>query len=388
MTRSFTDRVFGGVCGGLSTRLPINAWGVRIFFLLGAFLTLGLLIPIYGVLWALAPQESLIVPKRIGFLRLLGILVFIALLVGAWWAIFTQAYTPLLNQVPAGIIDLIMRALPVLLIFVGLAFFLRGRVPVGNLASLIISVGLVVGVATIDYNNQSAQVSTDQNLSLSYPIEEDVTLFVVNVSATTTEITINTIPQATVVTGTFIGSRQSIISQTKNVSEQGVGEMTITETKSDEFPRLDDIGRGTLDLTLPANIPLVLNIVNQSGDVTLSLGDVQLERLTVTINQGDAVVSLPNHDPLSLESEERPSEFIISGGDLTILIPTDVDARLIYDVQTIAETPASYTEFREGATRILRPNPDEFDNPSAPRLFYDVRVPSGALRVQLREDES
>ncbi len=388
MTRSFTDRVFGGVCGGLSTRLPINAWGVRILFLLGAFLTLGLLVPVYGVLWALAPQESLIVPKRIGFLRLIGILIFIAVLVGLWWAIFTQAYTPLLNQIPVGIIDLITRALPVLLIFIGLAFFLRGRVPVGNLASLVISIGLVAGVATVAYNNQSAQVSTDQNLSLSYPIEEDVTLFVVNVSATTTEITINTIPQATVVTGTFIGSRQSLISQTKNVSEQGVGEMTITETKSDEFPRLDDIGRGTLDLTLPANIPLVLNIVNESGDVTLSLGDAQLERLTVTLKQGDAVISLPNHDPLSLESEERPNEFIISGGDLTLLIPSDVDARLIYDVQTIAESPANYVEFREGASRILRPNPDNSALTSAPRLFYDVRVPSGALRVQLREDES
>jgi phage shock protein PspC (stress-responsive transcriptional regulator) len=386
MTRSFTDRVFGGVCGGLSTRLPVNGWGVRLLFVLGIIPTLGLLIPIYGILWALLPQESLIVPKRMGFIRFIGIVLLIALCVGLWWVLFTQAYTPLLDQIPAGITDLISRALPVLLIFIGLAFFLRGRVPVSNIASLIISIGLVAGVATIAYNGRATQVRTDQNLTLTYPIEEDVTLFVVNVSATTTEITINTAPNTDVVTGTFIGSMQSTISQTKTVSEQGIGEMTITETKSDEFPRLDDIGRGTLDLTLPANIPLVLNIVNQSGDVTLSLGDAQLERLTLNIQQGDGVVGLPNHDPLSLESEERPSEFIISGGNLTLLIPSAVDARLIYNVQRVADAPDTFIESREAGLTILRPNPDSFTDTSAPRLFYDVRVPSGELRVELRED--
>ncbi|MCL4253592.1 MAG: PspC domain-containing protein, partial [Anaerolineae bacterium] len=102
MTRSFTDRVLGGVCGGLSTRLPLNAWGVRVLFLLGTIATLGLLVPIYGLLWVLLPQESLIAPKRIGFLRFIILVIAIGLCAGAWWAIFTQAYTPLLDQIPAG----------------------------------------------------------------------------------------------------------------------------------------------------------------------------------------------------------------------------------------------------------------------------------------------
>jgi phage shock protein PspC (stress-responsive transcriptional regulator) len=386
MTRSFTDRVLGGVCGGLATRLPINAWGVRLLFALGAIATLGLMIPLYAILWVLLPQESLIAPQKLGFIRFIGIVILIGLVVGAWWAILTQAYTPLLAQIPSGIGDIIARAMPVLLILIGLGFFLRGRVPLGNIVSLVISLALVGGVATMAYGGRASQVSTDQNLTLNYPIEEAVTLFVVNVSATTTQITINTAPQATAVTGTFVGSLQSTITQTKTVTEQGVGEMTIAETKSADFPRLNDIGRGTLDLTLPANIPLVLNIVNQSGDVTLSLGDVQLERLTLTIAQGDAVVSLPSHNPLSLRSEERPSEFNISGGNLTLLIPQSVDARLIYSSGNIAETPSSYIESREAGLTILRPNPDSFSASTAPRLFYEINV-GGSLRVQLREDE-
>ncbi len=385
MTRSFTDRVLGGVCGGLATRLPINAWGVRLLFALGAIATLGLMIPLYAILWVLLPQESLIAPQRLGFIRFIGFLLMIGLAIGLWWAILTQAYTPLIAQIPNGIGDLIARAMPVLLILIGLGFFLRGRVPLGNIVSLVISLALVGGVATMAYGGRASQVSTDQNLTLNYPIEASVTLFVVNVSATTTEITINTAPQTNSVTGTFVGSLQSTITQTKTVTEQGVGEMTIAETKSADFPRLNDIGRGTLDLTLPANIPLVLNIVNQSGDVTLSLGDLQLERLTLTIAQGDAVVSLPSHNPLSLRSEERPSSFNLSSGNLTLLIPASVDARLIYSSGNITETPSSYIESREAGLTILRPNPDSFSASTAPRLFYEISI-GGSLRVQVRED--
>ncbi|MDZ4669960.1 MAG: PspC domain-containing protein [Phototrophicales bacterium] len=385
MTRSFTDRVLGGVCGGLATRLPINAWGVRLLFALGAIATLGLMIPLYAILWVLLPQESLIAPQRLGFIRFIGFLLMIGLAIGLWWAILTQAYTPLIAQIPNGIGDLIARAMPVLLILIGLGFFLRGRVPLGNIVSLVISLALVGGVATMAYGGRASQVSTDQNLTLNYPIEASVTLFVVNVSATTTQITINTAPQTNSVTGTFVGSLQSTITQTKTVTEQGVGEMTIAETKSADFPRLNDIGRGTLDLTLPANIPLVLNIVNQSGDVTLSLGDLQLERLTLTIAQGDAVVSLPSHNPLSLRSEERPSSFNLSSGNLTLLIPASVDARLIYSSGNITETPSSYIESREAGLTILRPNPDSFSASTAPRLFYEISI-GGSLRVQVRED--
>ena len=131
---------------------------------------------------------------------------------------------------------------------------------------------------------------------------------------------------------------------------------------------------------------MVLNVVNQDGNVTLSLGDSDLERMTLTITKGDGVVALPNYEPISLKSEELPSEFIISGGDLTLLIPSGVDARLIYLAQSISETPATYIESREAGLTILRPNPDTFTTDTAPRLFYDIEVPSGDLRVELRED--
>lgn len=59
LTRSLTDRVFGGVCGGLGGYIGVNAWWVRgLFIILGVF-TAGTGVLIYFALWYLLPGESL-----------------------------------------------------------------------------------------------------------------------------------------------------------------------------------------------------------------------------------------------------------------------------------------------------------------------------------------
>jgi len=57
LTRSLTDRVLGGVCGGIAALIGINAWWVRAAFaILGAF-TGGTGILIYLALWFLTPPQ-------------------------------------------------------------------------------------------------------------------------------------------------------------------------------------------------------------------------------------------------------------------------------------------------------------------------------------------
>jgi len=53
MRRSFDNRVFGGVCGGLSATLRLNAWVLRALF--G-----GIIAALYVALWWAMPQESLL----------------------------------------------------------------------------------------------------------------------------------------------------------------------------------------------------------------------------------------------------------------------------------------------------------------------------------------
>lgn len=59
MKRSFTDRVFGGVCGGLAVALRVNAWVLRALFALLAVASAGAFAALYLLLWWIVPQESL-----------------------------------------------------------------------------------------------------------------------------------------------------------------------------------------------------------------------------------------------------------------------------------------------------------------------------------------
>lgn len=84
MLRSFTDRLFGGVCGGLSSTLRINSWVLRLLFLVLAVLSAGAFAVLYLILWWLVPQQRLTVERQ-GGLPVLLVFLFIALTAGFWF---------------------------------------------------------------------------------------------------------------------------------------------------------------------------------------------------------------------------------------------------------------------------------------------------------------
>lgn len=57
LRRSRTDRVFGGVCGGLGQYAGLPSWGWRVLFCL-AVLCAGFGFLIYFLLWIFMPQEA------------------------------------------------------------------------------------------------------------------------------------------------------------------------------------------------------------------------------------------------------------------------------------------------------------------------------------------
>jgi phage shock protein PspC (stress-responsive transcriptional regulator) len=52
--------MFGGVCGGLAAALRVNAWLIRLAFVVLSIASLGIFAALYLMLWWLAPQESLL----------------------------------------------------------------------------------------------------------------------------------------------------------------------------------------------------------------------------------------------------------------------------------------------------------------------------------------
>lgn len=85
MVRSFTDRLFGGVCGGVAAALRLNAWIVRVVFAVSAVATLGAAAIWYGALWIALPQSSLVV-RRGSFGTTLIALLLGLFIIGGWAA--------------------------------------------------------------------------------------------------------------------------------------------------------------------------------------------------------------------------------------------------------------------------------------------------------------
>ena len=115
MYRSFSDRVFGGVCGGLGAALRLNPWWLRGLFGVLTALSQGLFAIPYIVLWWIVPQEPLVTRRGRG----LTVIFVLALLIltGAAWAARDQG----LLRTPDGN-DLFW---PGALLLLSVIFFLR-----------------------------------------------------------------------------------------------------------------------------------------------------------------------------------------------------------------------------------------------------------------------
>ena len=84
MYRSFSDRVLGGVCGGLGTSWRVNPWWLRVIFVVFSLASFGAGALLYLGLWWGLPQESLISNQRGGIFPLILLIVITFLIVGAW----------------------------------------------------------------------------------------------------------------------------------------------------------------------------------------------------------------------------------------------------------------------------------------------------------------
>lgn len=257
----------------------------------------------------------------------------LALALAAWWAAAT------LGLLPAGLHDLLLRALPALLIVVGLTLVLRRRVPFGGGLALVITIGLVAGVAYLAFTSRAEQERTDTQQAIDQPVDAALSLLRVRVLALSTDIEIGVNNSGTV-TGQFIGSSDHAVIVDYDVGADGTSTATLTETRqSGEFPLLEAIGRGRLRLTLPAGIPLDLDITGQDGDMAINLGGVRLERLNATAANGSLVITLPAYDPAYSQADDLLGTLSATGGDLALVVPASVAARLELDRRGSGITP-------------------------------------------------
>lgn len=116
MYRSFNDRMFGGVCGGLGAIFGISAWWFRLAFVVLSLITTGAFVALYILLWWIIPQESLHERRRGGSGRLLLTVILSALILIGWYMNTTGALVGPSGQ------NLYW---PILALALGVVFFLR-----------------------------------------------------------------------------------------------------------------------------------------------------------------------------------------------------------------------------------------------------------------------
>lgn len=431
MVRSFSNRIFGGVCGGLGNSTPINAWIWRIAFIALSIGTFGLGIALYLLWWWLLPMGSPVRRNTSAGLRgLLTILLTITLvgglivrenlteLVGAdifiEGVVLVLAFVLLLKQIfsgrrgnvaialvavavpivliagelgmlTGGAYDLAIRSYPAVLLFLGLALLLRYRMPLGGMVALLLTVAITGGIAYQAYNSRvDNKLSTNTRL-ITESVSTDVTTLQINVSMLDTDVQVSVAPAISGdITADFEGGDNSDITATYN--EEGVlATFVITESYINDVPLLDAVGRAELRLEIPQGVALALDFTGSRGDVTFDMASLDLERLNLALIEGNAVITLPEYQPLSPSVLENPGQWEVLNGNLRVVIPEDVGARFLLERSQNAEPRPS--QAYDDLYYALELSPNDYILTSRGyealeiQVRYRVNVPSGVFQV-------
>jgi hypothetical protein len=284
-----------------------------------------------------------------------------------------------LGYVPPGVWDAALRAAPALLVFAGLMLVLRGRVPFGGLISIVLSVALVAIIGGSAFATRAGQLRDDQVVPIVQSVAEDVTLLRVVVETLATDVSMEpAAARADGIRGQFAGSLASAVDVQYVEAADNSATLTIRETQPGGLPSLEQIGRGTLELTLPPGIPIDIQLAAAQGASALSLDGLNLERLNASVQQGDLVITMPDYLPTLVTASEQNGELAALNGSLTVVLPRSVPARFelnrggadpIYDPAVFNFLVGDVLESRDilQAETVLR---------------YVLTAPRGQIRVE------
>jgi len=285
-----------------------------------------------------------------------------------------------LGAIPDGMLDMILRAWPVLLLLAGLSLLLRNRLPFGDAIALLATAVVTVVIVSTAYSSRATQQRADYQQTIDQALTANLTLLRLRVQTLATDVDVlGTL--TTDVTGEFVGSSDNHVDVSYADSSDGSATLTLNEVQnSGSFPMLATMGRGTLHLELPPNVPLDVEFIGQDGSVTLNLGATALERLNVTAEQGDAVITLPQYKPLLSAPSDSLGTLTVGNGDLALFIPSAVGARLELDRGGSGIDP----QYDTTLYNYLVGDVLEAKNINTAQIVmhYTLRVPHGRIRVE------
>lgn len=237
------------------------------------------------------------------------------------------------NVIPQAIGDVLIRSWPVLLIIFGLNVLLAQRLPYANWLVLGGSIVLVVVVANMAYAERRGEYRDDYREARTEVLPPEVESLEVVINLRETRATISPAAEPRQIVAQFAGSNESEVSIALDV-EGTVGRLTITEDRPGVLPRLSEVGRGTLNVFLPADVPVeVLRYRGDDGSVTADLQAMQVRALDMRIQRGNMNLCLPRQGVVLQDAVS------IDNGNLRVVIPDNRPARFTLGNQ---DTPVRY----------------------------------------------
>lgn len=290
-----------------------------------------------------------------------------------------------LGLIPASIYDLLVRAAPALLVMFGLAALLRRRLPVASLLAILLSAGLVAGIAYYAYSSRTNQQLDANRQSISQPLDSTVSLLRIRVATLATSVElVRTLDDAPTVNGVFTGSTNNRIVSDLALADDNSATLVLREEQIDTVPRLDAVGRGTFRLELPPNIPLDVEFTGVSGTLSANLSGTLLERLNVDLQNGNALITLPEYQAQFSPSTESLGTLEAENGDITVFVPPGVAARMELNRGGSGIEP----EYDSNVYNYLREDILEARDIETAAIVqhYTITAPRGRIRLQVPQE--
>ncbi|MCB9437145.1 MAG: hypothetical protein H6673_09165 [Anaerolineales bacterium] len=230
------------------------------------------------------------------------------------------------DVIPEAYGDLLIRSWPILLLMFGLNILLAGRLRYANWLVFGLSIALVVVIARFAYAERSTQYRDDYQESWQDFVPEEVTGIVINIETKETRVTLSHAPFGRQILTRFEGSTESEVAIHMEIDGANAI-FTVSESRSGILPRLPAVGRGTLNVFLPAGVLIQeLNYSGDDGSVTADLSALTIRRLDLVVKRGNMRLCLPNPD---VNGELLVGNQIgLNNGDLQLIVPAGADLNL------------------------------------------------------------
>lgn len=223
---------------------------------------------------------------------------------------------------PDAVEDILFRAWPALVVLFGFdVLFGRHLVRVARLSLDTSIVGLVLTLVMIAvmvffaYRKQADVVRTDQQQTFSKVLPASVERVRLLVDLERTAVTVKpAVDRERELAVIFKGSRESKIDMIWELADQEAT-LVIAEDYRNALPRLEDFGRGTLEITLPVGVTVEqFDLTVANGAVSLDLATVHVPSLALDVT-GNVLLALPVANVLDGD--------LVVDGDLELLIPAN-----------------------------------------------------------------